>query len=125
MANVGYMGHALNDSEASLCSKNRYTIRARIGSATPRSILSHHQRQRASALGLALYCMPALLVQDGFPTVESVLDTPHIIHVLFCGGRRAIRERSERERLSVTDVRQIDAAEVAIAIDHPITTRSS
>jgi hypothetical protein len=125
MGNVGYMDHVLNDSEASLCSKDPYTTRARIGSATPRSTLSHHQRQRASALGLVLYCMPALLVQDGFATVESVRDTPYIIHVLFCGGRRAIRERSERERLSVTDVRQIDAVEVAIAIDHPITTRSS
>ena len=87
--------------------------------------VSHHQHQRASALGLVLYHKPALLVQAGFTTVKSMLDTPYIIHVLFSGSRRAIRERSERERLFVTDVRQIDAAEVAIAIDHPITTRSS
>jgi hypothetical protein len=71
--------------------------------------VSYHQRQRVSALGLVLYCMPALLVLDGFSTVESVLETPYVIHVLFCGSRRAIQERSERERLFVTDVLQIDA----------------
>jgi len=89
------------------------------------SRITRSQRQRVSALGLALYHIPALLVQAGFTPVNSVINTPYIIHVLFSGMRRAIRERSESERLFVTDVRQIDAAEVAIAIDHPITTKSS
>ena len=71
--------------------------------------VSHHQRQRASALGLVLHHIPALLVQAGFTTVKIVLDTPYIIHVLLSGRRRAMQERSEGERLFVTDVRQIDA----------------
>ena len=69
--------------------------------------------------------IPVLAAQTSFTIVESVVHIPHKIHVKSVNGRRAIRGTSERERLFVTDVRQIDAAEVAIAIDHPVTTRSS
>ena len=69
--------------------------------------------------------IPVLAAQTSFTIVESVVHMPHLSHVKSVNSRRAIRGGSERERLFVTDVRQIDAAEVAIAIDQPITTRSS
>ena len=69
--------------------------------------------------------IPVLAAQTSFTIVGNVVHMPHISHVKSVNSRRAIRGRSERERLFVTDVRQIDAAEVAIAIDHPISTRSS
>ena len=75
-----------------------------------------HPRQRASALGLALYHSQALLVQAGCTTVKSLLGMPYTIRGLSVNNRNAIQERSEREGLFVTDVAVSDRVLRGVAI---------
>ena len=100
---VRYCKYTLHDCEARSCSKSRYTTRSRIGIATPRSTLSH-QRQRASALGLVLYHIPALLVQAGFTTVMIILGVSYNSHGSSVNRRHVTQERSARDGSFVTDV---------------------
>ena len=105
MAIVRYFKYAGYDCEARSCGKSRCTTRSRIRIATPRSTtVSLTPRQRASALGLALYHSQALLIQAGCTTVTSVLEIPCTIRGLSVNNRNAIQGRSEREGLFVTDV---------------------
>ena len=63
-----------------------------------------HQRQRASALGLVLYHIPALLVQAGFTTVMIILDVSYKSHGSSVNRRHVTQERSARDGSFVTDV---------------------